>query len=103
MLKRITFATGLAVGYVLGTRAGRERYEQLVKLARRVTENPTVQETAGVVGAQVGNAGKAVYDKVGDRLPVTSVKDFLARPTPAERAEMRRAGEPAETRTGDPA
>lgn len=101
MLYRITFATGLAIGYVLGTRAGRERYDQIVKLTRRITDDPRVQETAGVVGAQVSSAGKTVYDKVGDRIPVTSVKDFLARPTAAERAEMRRTGDVDPTLTQD--
>ena len=34
MRYRITFATGLAIGYVLGARAGRARYEQLARVAR---------------------------------------------------------------------
>ncbi|TDQ51583.1 hypothetical protein [Actinorugispora endophytica] len=90
MRYRITFAAGLAVGYVLGTRAGRARYEQLARAARRIAESPAVQETAGLVGAQVSNAGKTVYNKVSEKLPVTSVKDFLTRPTPEEEAELNR-------------
>lgn len=35
MRGKILFATGIAVGYVLGTRAGRERYEQIKKAADR--------------------------------------------------------------------
>lgn len=46
------FVMGLAIGYVLGTRAGRERYEQIVRVAQRVRSNPTVQEAAGMVQAQ---------------------------------------------------
>lgn len=88
MRYRITFIAGLAVGYVLGAKAGRARYEQIAGAARRIVENPAVQETAGIVGAQVGNAGKTVAAKVGERLPVTSVRDFLARPTSEEEAEM---------------
>lgn len=38
-----------AVGYTLGARAGRERYEDIVRLARRVAGSQTVQSTAGVV------------------------------------------------------
>ena len=37
---RITFLTGLAVGFVLGARAGRERYEQIKRATRRVTDSP---------------------------------------------------------------
>ena len=39
-------------GYVLGARAGRDRYDQIVRLARRVSGSQTVQATAGVVQAQ---------------------------------------------------
>ncbi|MFC7328946.1 hypothetical protein [Marinactinospora rubrisoli] len=90
MRYRITFVAGLAVGYVLGARAGKARYEQIARTARRIADSPAVQETAGLVGAQVSNAAKAVYTKVSERVPVSSLRDFLARPTPEEEAEMRR-------------
>ncbi|WP_150241974.1 hypothetical protein [Nocardiopsis quinghaiensis] len=84
MRYRITFAAGLAIGYVLGAKAGRNRYEQLARSARKMADSPVVQEVAGLVGAQVGNAGRTVYDKAVDRMPVTSLRDFLARPTDEE-------------------
>lgn len=34
---------GLAIGYVLGARAGRERYEQLARAFARLRENERVQ------------------------------------------------------------
>jgi hypothetical protein len=38
---------GVAVGYVLGTKAGRERYESIVRLARRAaTSAPARSVTA---------------------------------------------------------
>jgi hypothetical protein len=49
---RITFVGGLAIGYVLGAQAGRERYEQLKRLARKATESPAMQQTAGALQAQ---------------------------------------------------
>ena len=84
MRYRITFAAGLAIGYVLGAKAGRARYEQIVRGARKVADSPVVQEVAGLVGAQVSSAGRAVYDKTVARMPITSVRDFLARPTEEE-------------------
>ncbi len=45
----IGFVLGAAAGYVLGARAGRERYEQIVAFCRQVTEHPSVQSAAGVV------------------------------------------------------
>jgi len=41
-MKIVTLAAGLAVGYVLGTRAGREKYEQIVSTARKVSNQPSV-------------------------------------------------------------
>ncbi|MBP2474038.1 hypothetical protein JOF53_002910 [Crossiella equi] len=49
----IRFALGVAVGYVLGSRAGRERYEDLVRMYHRMVEHPAVQGTAGAVRAKV--------------------------------------------------
>lgn len=37
---------GAAIGYVLGAKAGRERYDQIVRLWHRFTANPTVRKTA---------------------------------------------------------
>jgi hypothetical protein len=41
-MKMLTFAAGLAAGYVLGTKAGRERFDQLVRGVRKVGDHPTV-------------------------------------------------------------
>jgi len=73
MRYRLVFIAGLAVGYVLGTRAGRERYEQLKKSARQIAQNPAVRNTAETAAQQgrefAGKAYHAVSDKVGDRVP----------------------------------
>ncbi|MFN8033094.1 MAG: hypothetical protein U0Q47_07315 [Mycobacterium sp.] len=39
----IRFLAVLGVGYVLGTKAGRQRYEQIVGTYRAVTGNPTTK------------------------------------------------------------
>jgi hypothetical protein len=52
MRKRLIFAAGMGVGYVLGTRAGREKFDRMVAQAHKFWESPTVQEAAGVVQAQ---------------------------------------------------
>jgi hypothetical protein len=66
---RITFFTGVAVGFVLGARAGRERYEQLKRATRRVADSPAAQQAAGAVQAQAANLAKATKQKVTDGLP----------------------------------
>ncbi|MEU6577449.1 YtxH domain-containing protein [Streptomyces sp. NPDC046805] len=73
MRYRLTFVAGLAVGYVLGAKAGRERYELLKKSARRIAENPAVRNTAEAAAQQglriAGGAAHTVGDKVTDHLP----------------------------------
>ncbi|MGP4011083.1 YtxH domain-containing protein [Streptomyces sp. NPDC002814] len=70
MRYRLTFVAGLALGYVLGTRAGRERYEQLKKSAQQISQNPAVRNTAESA-AQQGRqfAGKA-YHTVTEKVHV---------------------------------
>lgn len=55
-----TFLLGVATGYVLGSRAGRERYEQLLRAYHKLADHPMVQGAAGVCRAKVG-------DKLGGR------------------------------------
>ncbi|MGW0958956.1 YtxH domain-containing protein [Streptomyces gelaticus] len=73
MRYRLTFIAGLALGYVIGTRAGRERYEQLKKSARQFAQNPAVRNTAESAAQSGRNlAGKAyhtVSEKVGEKVP----------------------------------
>lgn len=76
------FFVGLGVGYVLGSRAGRQRYEQIVAAARRVKDNPTLQEAAGLAQAQAGRlvgTGKDVLaEKLADsRLGHTKIAERL--------------------------
>lgn len=47
MRGKIIFVVGLATGYVLGTRAGRERYEQIKAGADKVWNTRPVQAAAG--------------------------------------------------------
>jgi len=63
-MSRMAFAAGFAAGYVVGARAGRERYEQIVKLARQTAEHPAVQQAAGTVQAQAQKVGGQLQDKV---------------------------------------
>lgn len=66
MKGKFLFVVGLGVGYVLGTRAGRERYEQIRKAAEDVWNQPKVQEGVGTVKefamSRVGDVSDAVLD-----------------------------------------
>ncbi|WP_350348165.1 YtxH domain-containing protein [Agromyces sp. G08B096] len=67
MKGKILFVVGLGVGYVLGTRAGRERYEQIKQAAEKVWNQPSVQQGVGTVTdfakSKVGDLGEVVLDK----------------------------------------
>jgi hypothetical protein len=63
MQGRILFLTGTAVGYVLGSRAGRRRYEQIKAGAERLWNDPKVQSSVDQV---VGQVQGFVKDKAPD-------------------------------------
>ena len=48
------FLIGAAVGYVLGAKAGRGRYEQIVSTYRKIADHPAVQGAAGIARAKIG-------------------------------------------------
>jgi len=68
MRGKVLFVVGLGVGYVLGTRAGRERYEQIKKAAEGVWNTPSVQQGVGTVkefaASRVGDLSDTVLDGV---------------------------------------
>jgi hypothetical protein len=77
MRGKMMFLGGLAAGFVLGSRAGREKYEEIVQAARKVKEHPTVQEATGVVQAQAtklyaDGKDKLATSKIGEKLGTTS-------------------------------
>ncbi len=69
MRYRVTFLAGLAVGFVAGTRAGRERYEQMKKIARQTVESPPVQKAARAAGDKATELTKVAKDKAATRMP----------------------------------
>lgn len=48
------FLIGATVGYVLGAKAGRGRYDQIVSAYRKIADHPAVQGAAGIARAKVG-------------------------------------------------
>jgi len=46
---------GFVIGYVAGSKAGRERYEQIVRLSSKAVDHPAVQGAAGAVPAKLSS------------------------------------------------
>ena len=64
MRSKLMFVIGLAIGYVFGTRAGRERYEQLKASAERLWTNPSVQAQVHRAEDYVRQRAPEVVDRV---------------------------------------
>jgi hypothetical protein len=67
---------GLGAGYVLGAKAGRERYQQIVEATRAFLDNPGVQRLTDEVGKTV-NMGKDRVSTATNR-KVEQVSNTLA-------------------------
>ncbi|MEV6927771.1 hypothetical protein AB0M46_25170 [Dactylosporangium sp. NPDC051485] len=63
-MRLMTLAAGVAVGYVLGTRAGRAKYEQIVDGMRQVRANPSLEQVQRTV-REVANAPQQPTAPVG--------------------------------------
>lgn len=66
MRTKATFLVGFGAGYVLGAKAGRARYEQIMRRARAFAANPTVQSTATQLQHQAGDALTTAKDRAAD-------------------------------------
>ena len=78
MRGKLWFLGGLAAGFVLGARAGREKYEEIVATARKVREHPTVQEARGVVQEQASKLATTGKEKLSNsKLAETKVGQTL--------------------------
>ena len=74
--RRLFVLICLAIGYVLGARAGRERYEQIVAQAQKLAGRPEVQQARNTVADKLDQAGgnsDSNGTQPGPTGPVTSV------------------------------
>lgn len=63
-MKKLVLLGAFGLGYVLGARAGRQRYETLKSAYLKVKDNPTVQRTASTVVDVAKEQAPVVVDKV---------------------------------------
>jgi hypothetical protein len=81
MRTKVAFVVGFGLGYVLGARAGRERYEQLKQWWSRLGGSPAIQRAAGRT-REVASAGA--------RRTLTLVQQGVERTSTAVRARLHR-------------
>jgi len=67
MAGNLKLLAGLGAGYVLGARAGRERYERIAEATRRLAERPEVRELIGTLRSHLGAGLEKAADTASDR------------------------------------
>lgn len=65
-MSKITMLAAAAAGYVLGARAGRDRYEQIAQGAQRFWDNPKVRQAAADAREVAAEQAPVVKDKISD-------------------------------------
>jgi hypothetical protein len=94
---KILFVAGLGLGYVLGTRAGREKYEELRTAALKVWNDPRVQKQVDAVEDFVKDKAPEVADFVSDNAKkvvaqVSGKKPAASRPAASKSSGSKPAG-----------
>jgi hypothetical protein len=62
---KLSFLAGFGAGYVLGSKAGRERYEQIRKAWDNAKDNPQLQGVAGMAQARADAVVNSVKARMG--------------------------------------
>jgi hypothetical protein len=68
MLKKLTLAAGFGAGYVLGAKAGTQRYEEIVRKAREIAGMPAVQNATSTVQETAGSLADKAKDTVNEKV-----------------------------------
>ena len=102
-MSKLTVLAAFGAGYVLGARAGRERYDQIAGKAQQVWRDPRVQrkasqaqhvaaekaaQTASVVGEKAAEAATSVQATVKDKISRDSTDSTAAASATAPGAAM---------------
>ena len=68
-MKILTLAAGLAAGYVLGSRAGREKYEQIVAQYQKLSGHPSVVQAQEKTKQALASRASEVITKLDPTAP----------------------------------
>ena len=68
-MAKLPFMLGFGAGYVLGARAGKERYEQIRRAWAQAKDDPRLQSVAGIAQARADDVLLSVKAKMGSDAP----------------------------------
>jgi hypothetical protein len=82
MFKKPGWLAAFGIGYVLGARAGRERYDAMVAKAQSLWHDPRVQEKAHRARIVAEEKADVARQTVRDKMPGDSTPASASAPTP---------------------
>jgi hypothetical protein len=80
MKGKVLFVAGLAIGYVLGTRDGRRRYEQIKAAATNIWESEPVQWGASQARDAMGDVADKAIASAKKAIHQATAKDNIDKP-----------------------
>ena len=93
IIKRLPLLIAGGIGYVLGTKAGRERYEQMRGTFNKVKNDPRVQEKAQQAADLAKEKAPVVKEKVAEAADAATAKVKSATSGSNERGRQAEPGE----------
>jgi hypothetical protein len=66
---KLSFLAGFGAGYVLGSKAGRERYEEIKRGYARAKDDPRLQSLAGMAQARADDVLSSIRAQLGSESP----------------------------------
>ena len=79
-MAKISLLAGAAVGYVLGARAGRERYDQIEQKAKTVLDDPRVQKVTRRASEVADQAADDAAEKADQGMQQAAESSTSTRP-----------------------
>ena len=68
-MRKLTILLAGGIGYVLGARAGRERYEQIRRGWENAKDDPRLQSLAGMAQARADDVMASLRNRMGTDTP----------------------------------
>ena len=74
MIRKLTLVAGFGAGYVLGAKAGTQRYDQIMTKFRQLAGMPAVQEVTHTLADTAGQLGDKAKDTVTEKVAAVADK-----------------------------
>ena len=74
MIRKLTLVAGFGAGYVLGAKAGTQRYDQIVAKFREIAGMPAVQDVTSTLADTAGQLGDKAKTAVTEKVAAVGDK-----------------------------